>query len=117
MSSRLLCALVFLAVPLVGTSFAQGPGGAPPGKWKVGDDGVDTLATIIAQARTYRVGNGGPDSTITAEVYNENEELINVINIPGGETRDMGVPAGGSLKIRDAADDDGFAAAGSYGTI
>lgn len=100
----------------------QGPPPQQHGSWTVGDGGTTTLASNISQAKTYRVKNNGPDPKVTVHVYNEENELVDSVEVGHGNSVDVGVPAGGDLKVEDTDStdhnpDNTLGAAGTYTTV
>ena len=85
-----------------------------PGNWVVDDEGSQNLATNITVAKDYRVKNLGPDAWVAVQVYNSDDELIETVSISNGTSTDVGVPAGGDLKVVDPSDTNSDGAHGTY---
>lgn len=127
MNKPLLAVCIVLASALAfwsGAAMAQSQSPPPQvnGQWTVSDGGTTTLASNISQAKTYRVKNNGPDPKVTVHVYNEENELVDSVEVGNGNTVDVGVPAGGDLKVEDTDStdqdpDNTLGASGTYTTV
>jgi hypothetical protein len=99
-----LPALVLLSLSMVGGLSAQAPA-APqpsgPGSWHCADNGDQPIAQGVSTAKTYRVTNNGPDTSITVYVKDETGKVIKTSVLVKDDSVDMGVPAGGSIWVGD----------------
>ena len=93
------------------------PPASNPGKWAVENMGEQTIASHISSAKTYRISPGHGESVVTVEGMNSDGLTTNIVEIQKGKSMDVGVPAGGSLKVRDTNPADPAGASGSYETV
>lgn len=98
--------LLALALGGVSVLIALQNGGTPPTKdiqFPLDDDGDEKALGNSAVAGNYNVYNAGPDTLIFAYVVDENGEIIaGPIEVPDKTTKGIGVPVGGTLRVRDA---------------
>ncbi len=86
---RVLSATILLSVP------------ALAGSGTVADDDQDVAALNITSAKTFTVSNKGKDRNIVAVAKDASGNIVGWIDVGHGSSKDIGVPAGGSLVIDD----------------
>lgn len=121
-----LPAAILLSLSMVGSLMAQAPAApqpAGPGSWHCADNGDQPIAQGVSTAKTYRVTNNGPDTSITVYVKDETGKVIKTSVLVQEDSVDMGVPAGGSIWVGDGdggadpmkrGDTDSLDATGTY---